>query len=244
MSKDKKNGYLQIKYVDNLLYYYGIKGINDYETSISTQNLSLDSLKKINDTMKEFKGIFPTKTFNLSRKNFKIDSTLLAISFLKNCLSHIGANYTIERKNNTTYLHLKPINKVLMFYIEQKNMSDIEHIFMNGGGSGTITEVTKGRDIERISTNNSKTLVKIKENHISVKNMLMHCRLKLNVNALVKKIILESLPCQYTYELYFNDKKVMESKLENDKQVFELSNEILDFYKTICVGSYRGCLIY
>src|SRR5690554_4789501 len=95
--KDKKYGTEQILFVDELLKIYGINGLCDYDSKINQDSIDQNKLKKINDYIIKFKKIFPTKEFNLSRKDFKIDTPSFAILFLRNLLNHIGMSYDIFR---------------------------------------------------------------------------------------------------------------------------------------------------
>ena len=108
--------------MNQLVKICGFKNITDYDTKLHQSSLTNPILNKINDLMPKFKEIFPLKKFNLSRNNYKIDTQILGITFLKNCLNHVNINYDILRIRNISYLRLKPINFTLINYI--KNMSN------------------------------------------------------------------------------------------------------------------------
>lgn len=220
VNKDKKYNYEQIEYVNDLLHIFGFKGLHDYETKISLNNINDKIINKINKNMDKFKKFFPTKEFNLSRKKFKIDSKLLALAFLKKCLTHIGANFENIRKNGIIFMRLKPINKMLLMYIEHK-MSDIEPKKMYD----IPHEI---RNIEELVTKSGFTLVRVTK---YVQFNIGTNGLILNIETPVKKIILFNLPSKYTYTLCFNGHAVCNSKLDNEKQVFDFSdmNDNIEF---------------
>ena len=76
----------QICFVNKSLPIYNIKCLSDYVSTISQKQITSDMITQINLNMDEFKNLFPTNKFNLSRKKYQIDTSNLAMSFLRKCL--------------------------------------------------------------------------------------------------------------------------------------------------------------
>lgn len=134
--KNNKHELEQIEFIDNLLKICGYKNISDYKAQISIHDIDNIKLDKINQQMQQFKKIFPTKQFNLSRINFKLSTPLQAISFLKNCLNHINQPYDITVVKKKSYLHLLPIKNTINYYIYMKYNGDIKGLNWTDGDIG------------------------------------------------------------------------------------------------------------
>jgi len=119
----------QLIFLDNFVKLYGFKGLNDYETEITTSDYKdIDKLlQNINGQMSQIKKVFKTSQFNLSRKDYKIDNITLAFSLLKKCLQQAQVPFEIRHTNKCNFMRLIPINNLLMKYIDHK-MNDIIHI--------------------------------------------------------------------------------------------------------------------
>ncbi len=213
MDKNSKFAAEQIKFVDELLEIYGIKGLSDYKSEVSQGDITDDMINKINNKMDDFKKYFQTKGFNLQRVNYKITNQSLALAFIKNCINYIGMNFDIVRSKNKTSVRLKPLNKMLYTYINTKTMSDIRHADMSDLGLNT------GKD------KYIHTLVKFEEEKEAWRS---YATLSLsNVCCPVKKIrLLQGFPSNYTYYLFLNGHKVCPSKLVDGIQTFDFSDTI------------------
>lgn len=118
----------QLVFLDNFVKLYGFKGLDDYDTEITTSDYK-DSdklLQNINGQMPQIKKLFKTSQFNLSRKDYKVDNVALSFSLLKKCLQQAQIPFEIRHTNKCNYLRLIPINNILVKYIDHK-MNDIVH---------------------------------------------------------------------------------------------------------------------
>lgn len=232
MSKDKKYGLEQIKFVEAILPIFGITGFKDYNTKVVNKDITQDKIDVLNKGMDDFKRFFPTKNFNLARKNFKIDSSSLALSFLKNCLSHIGHNFECSRDRGVPYMRLKPFNKLLQEYIIQKEMSDIVH-------SATVHNQKEANQTQIIASNDRYSLIKgaLREKLSSYGKWI---NLQLLLHTPVKKIILKSVPSNYTYRLYCCGVHICDSQLIEGFQTFDFSaykdNSMVEIWQKVCEG--------
>lgn len=146
MSKDKKYSYEQIIFTDNLIKIYGFMGLIDYESKLNISDITDDMINKTNKSMNEFKKIFPVKGFNLDRTKFVITGKSMALSFIKNCLKHIGMRYEDIRIKNKTYLRLRKPNINLNNYIDNK-MSNIGKLMSDVGNPKSMFSVQSGKKV-------------------------------------------------------------------------------------------------
>ena len=135
----------QIKFLDQFVKHYGFKGINDYKTQITTsQYKNKDQLtKSINGDMDQIKKLFKTSQLQLARKNYKIDTVMMAFSLLKGLLKQANINYSVSKSNGKNYLRLIPENNKLREYIDTK-MNDIvtgnvKHVINENGTLKVMT---------------------------------------------------------------------------------------------------------
>lgn len=117
----------QLIFLDKFVTIYGIKGLEDHKTEISSSQFKDDKefLKKVNDKIPELKKYFKMSHFNLSRKKYKVDSAQLAFGVLKIALRQANVPFELKKKSNSIDMRLIPQNKILMDYIIHKNMDDI-----------------------------------------------------------------------------------------------------------------------
>ena len=199
MGKNTKYKIEQIKFVDNLLTIYNINGLTDYKNELSQTDITDNMIDKINNKMNDFKKYFPTKGFNLQRKNYKIDSPGLALSFIKNLIIHIGIRFDIIRKNNKTSMCLKPLDKILYQYIEQK-ISD------------KSKKVTSDYKIQN-------QLLTIEE---EFPTLISNNRLDISfISCIIKRIKLLNLSNKYTYNLYVNGHRCCKSAVLKYKEMYK-----------------------
>lgn len=114
----------QFEYIDEILPLYGCESINDSTSLINKSTIrNWKKLKtKINNDMPKIKEIFPTKSLNLTRFNYKINTEQQAIALLRGLFKIVGISYTIVRKTKSEYMRLNTQQKTLMYYIIHKNM--------------------------------------------------------------------------------------------------------------------------
>jgi len=121
----------QIKFLDHFIRIYGIQGLSDYETKItSSQYKNEQFLDQVNLEMVHIKKFFKTSLLNLARKNYIIDSPSLALNLLKNCLQQANVPFEIVRTSKNNFLRLNQVNKTLVDYIN-KPVEDISHQMEN-----------------------------------------------------------------------------------------------------------------
>lgn len=253
MSNTKNNQYEyeQIVFVNEIMEIIGFKGLGDLKKEINYLDISQEKINAINQKMNKFKKIFNTKSFNLSRKKFILDTPVLTIAFIKKLLDYIGMIHITVRKNGQSFMRLKSFNKMLMYYIEQFNMSDIEQPYIsyiehevkcinNNEYPNLISKHVLETTTDKNNIDSSRVKLVYKQyvdiNAYSLKNLVLDFALHVPI----KKIKLLNLPNEYTYEFYCNGVKVCSSIRENDIQIFDLSiigkYEMLDIYKRLCNG--------
>jgi hypothetical protein len=217
MNKNKKYEVEQIMYTDNLLKLIGFNNIADYETTIYTGDIPQNIIMSINNTMDNFRTTFPTKSFNLSKINYILQTPTQLFSFVKNCLDHINQPHELIRINNKTYMRLKPHNKILTYYINMNYCSDIGHNVEPDIGHGNIKEHYRTEETyknaqftkQQDGTYMEVEFVKITEQ----KNLYRHNRLHILTHITdIKCITLENLPNNYIYELYYGSIKIANSR--------------------------------
>jgi len=118
---------IQIKYVDELLPMYGCKGVEDTTSLINKSTIvNWDKLhNKLNTEMTTIKNIFPTKSLNLSRINFVIQTEHQAIALLRGLLKIIMIPYEIVRQRNAEYIRLNSKKNIIDYYIIHKQMNTV-----------------------------------------------------------------------------------------------------------------------
>ena len=129
----------QIHYIDNLLPFYGCKGVDD-TTSIFNKNSFTDwnlLKKKLNDDMDYIRKTFSVKLLNLARLNFRIETKDHAMAIMRGFLKLTGINFSIVRHSNAEYVRLSPENKNLLYYIIHKRKMG------EGASNNCDFEVTK-----------------------------------------------------------------------------------------------------
>lgn len=203
MKKNDVNKLDQLKYVDNLLKIMGYKNIADYTTSINVNNIDDSIISSVNNTLNLFKQIFPTKSFNLSRINYKLVTNLQTLSFAKNCLNHIEQPYEIFRKNNKSFLRLKPLNNLLYNYINMEGYRDIVHNGLSyiGQQISKRTETCCGSS-KVVTDGFIREFVKIEE---TIRIGKIDKLYLITDIVLIKSISLLNLPQGFVYGLYYND---------------------------------------
>ena len=117
----------KLKFLDKFVRIYGFHSLADYTTEINSSELSSVSgfLDEVNSFIPSIKELFRVSQMNLARKQYHVDSALLAISLLKHCLKQSGVPYEIRKTPKRNVLRLIPQNKILMEYIS--NMDDNIH---------------------------------------------------------------------------------------------------------------------
>jgi len=232
MGKDSKYGLQQIKFVDKLLYILDINGVTDYNTMVTHKNITDTQIELINGIMDDFKKYFPTKGFNLKRKNYKIDSQMLVISFLKNCLGHIGVNFDTIRVKNISYVRLRGMNKLLYNYINL-GMSDIVQKQMEDIIQNTDQYQEDGPKVENDTITASDSLRifrKITDKKLCFRVDSLDLFL---VNGYVHKLSLINLPNKYTYKIFFNEMDGIKSKLIDGYQTFIFNDPKINILRDI-----------
>ena len=118
----------QLIFLDKFVRIYGIKGLNDYETEITTSQYKNTEklIQRINQQIPQLKKLFKTSQLNLSRKSYKVDNINLAFSLLRKILQQCQIPFDVRHTSKCNYLRLIPINNLLVKYIDQK-MNDIIH---------------------------------------------------------------------------------------------------------------------
>lgn len=221
MNKNKKYEIEQIKYTDNLLKLIGFNNIADYDTTIYTGELDNNTITNINNTMETFKKTFPTKNFNLSKINYQMNTTTQIFAFVKNCLDHISQPYESIRINNKNHLRLKPQNKLLSYYINMNNYTDIrqpnntdirqeneENVFQKMEVVYKNIKFPPSIDKQKNNESYEMDFVQITEQKLLENKKSLF--IVTNISD-IKYIVLENLPTNYTYSLYYGSIKIMDS---------------------------------
>ncbi len=112
----------QIIFLNNFVKLYGFNAIDDYETQISISQYKNPQqlIDSVNSHMPTIKKLFKNSQLQLSRKNYQIDSPLLAVSLLKNLLKQANIGYQTCKTQGKNFLRLIHPNNLLRDYIDKK----------------------------------------------------------------------------------------------------------------------------
>lgn len=147
----------KLQYLDKILLpIYGFQGINDYNYSISSQDITKDMMDKINNEITVINKIFNLGSFNLSRKKYIIDNQKLALNFLRKILIQTFIPFQNIHTQSKNLMRLVPPNFLLMNYINQKTMNQIIHLD-NENGEQTFEKI-----LDPLSQTNQNKLFSIK----------------------------------------------------------------------------------
>ncbi len=128
MIKNQKTKMDRLEYLDKaILPIYGFKSINDYEKTISSQDITAEMIDKINGEMVNIKKYYKMELFKLSRKDYKLDNAKLAVNFLRKILQYSQIPYENIHGQNKNYVRLIRPDFLLMNYIVQRNMNQEVH---------------------------------------------------------------------------------------------------------------------
>lgn len=146
-----------IKYADDLLKLIGFKHIADYESCIYYDQITCDTIEKINGTMGRFKPLFKQRNFNLSRYNYKLTNITQLIGFVKKVLQQLDVNHEVIRHCGQNAMRLKPPNKLLNDYIMNQEMSSssqnvqsqlpLKNVTMSTMVSGYLSKDRRGSEV-------------------------------------------------------------------------------------------------
>ncbi len=113
----------KFKYLDKqLLPIYGFNGIDDYQTQISSKNITSNMIEEIILEMKNITKGYKLNIFNLLKNNDGLDDATCGLNFLKRILEESQVPYKITQIKNINYLCLNS-PKLLLDYIEQKDIN-------------------------------------------------------------------------------------------------------------------------
>lgn len=127
------NDLMKLEFIKEFVKLYGFKSLIDFKTEISVKSLKRDKsfLSNINGSMSKIRELYPMTLFNLSRKEYLIDSENLAIKVLRKCLECSNITYEHIHKQSGNSMRLIFPNIMYMNYIIQENknmdMKDIIH---------------------------------------------------------------------------------------------------------------------
>jgi hypothetical protein len=111
---------VHMNYVNDIIIIMGFKNLSDYEHVITYSSLKTSSKKicsKINETMTEFKKIFPQNEFNLRKYNYKFENIDQIIGFVKKLFMYLNIPLDYSRSKKDKILRLIPINSICYKYI-------------------------------------------------------------------------------------------------------------------------------
>jgi hypothetical protein len=111
--------YEPYKYAEEILKTVGFKGVADYSTMISCDEITSDTLDAINSKMDQFKLLFKLREFNLARYGYKLTNSNQTITFVRKVLSQLDINHEIRRYQGKNHMRLKSPNKILSAFIMQ-----------------------------------------------------------------------------------------------------------------------------
>jgi hypothetical protein len=248
----------QIKFLNEFVKIYGFKHIADFKTAISNKHLEYnDFLTQINNKIPELKKYFVISHFNLSRKQYKIESTSLALSVLKKALQLANINFEMFRKNNTHHLRLIPPNNIYIEYIQdmsniQQNMSNIQQITNHPErghpGQGSYDQITRqsiGR--QGINSPSPGRYYQKETKDFTIKGMGDVRRINLRINNPISKIKLLNFPeCKvslmingYTcYEINTRECDTFDLMINHGMPCLGTVYEIFDTIKMIALGDF------
>lgn len=111
---------IHMNYVNDIIIIMGFKNLSDYEHIITYSSLKTSSKQicsKINETMTEFKKIFPQNEFNLRKYNYKFENIDQIIGFVKKLFIYLNIPLDYSRSKKDKVLRLIPINSIYYKYI-------------------------------------------------------------------------------------------------------------------------------
>ncbi len=113
-------------FLDKLVQLFGYKGLHDYETKRTVNDISPDTLASISALVPEMNKLFGASCINLKRHNNKITNAALAFSVLRSCLQKEHIPYDTIRSAKANYLKLAPINNELKAFVRTKQRQEEE----------------------------------------------------------------------------------------------------------------------
>lgn len=118
----------QLEFLSSFVKLYGFNGLNDYKSQIGIKDLDdeISHLKSVNEKMPEIIKLFKSSNLNLSRKKYKIDSINLSFSMLRKLLQQANVPFTMIHHNTGNKMRLVPVNFMLVNYINQTSVKDID----------------------------------------------------------------------------------------------------------------------
>lgn len=111
---------IHMNYVNDIIIIMGFKNLSDYEHVVAYSILKTSSKKicsKINETMTEFKKIFPQNEFNLRKYNYKFENIDQIIGFVKKLFMYLNIPLDYSRSKKDKILRLIPVNSICYKYI-------------------------------------------------------------------------------------------------------------------------------
>lgn len=118
--RDKIITYSHFDYINEIVKILGFNNLADFETSISYNNIKKSQnkiCKVINDSLENFKQIFPADKFNLRKINYQFKNINQVLGFVKKIFNYLSINYCYSRIQGNNLLRLLPENNIYNKYI-------------------------------------------------------------------------------------------------------------------------------
>lgn len=115
----------QLTFIDQLLPEYGCQGLVDQTTLFNKSTVIHPTQLPdvINQRMAILRRVFPTKSLNLGRLNYQIQTLDQAVALLRGLLKIANIGYVIVRRHDQEFMRLELENKILKYYIIHQQMT-------------------------------------------------------------------------------------------------------------------------